>query len=85
MTQVAQQYAATVEHFLELLNGYRRNIEVIADGDRFSNISTLPKVKAFVGTLFAILKTCLRFCEILKVLTGKNNLSLKFTVIKKEI
>jgi hypothetical protein len=45
----------------------------------------LPKTKAFVGTLYYILRACLRFCEIVKVLTGRNNLSLKFTVAKKEI
>jgi hypothetical protein len=32
-----------------------------------------------------ILKTILRYCEIVKILTGKSNLSLKFNIIKKEM
>lgn len=43
------------------------------------------KVRKYVGTVFFIVRCCLRFCDILKMLTGKNNLSLKFTVVKKEV
>lgn len=38
-----------------------------------------------MATNYSILRLCLRFCEIMKVLAGKNNLTLKFTVIKKEM
>ena len=63
--------------------GNKDYLEKIVEADVFTNIVGLPKVKAFVKTLYLILKTCLRFCEIVKILTGRNNLSLKFTVIKK--
>lgn len=38
-----------------------------------------------MGTLFFVVRYCLRFCEILKILTGKSNLALKFAVVKREI
>jgi len=76
-------YISTIEYYLNYLMGNRKNLEKIVEADVFTNIVTLPKVRAFIRTLYLILKTCLRFCEIVKILTGKNNLSLKFTVIKK--
>ena len=51
----------------------------------FTNIVSRLKVKNYVGTLFFIVRKCVRFCEIVKLLTGVNNLSLKFTVVKREI
>ena len=55
------------------------------EAEEYSNIASRKKVKNFVGSLFFIVRVCLRFCEILKILTGQNNLSLKFTVVKKDI
>lgn len=85
VNQFIEVYSVVVELFLKYLTGCRREIETISESSKFSNICALPKTIKFITSIYYILKTCLRFCEIIKVLAGKNNLSLKFTVIKKEI
>lgn len=74
-----------VDIFLKYLNGNAAHIDTIYEASTFTNLLQLPKITNFVFTLYLALKLCLRFCEIIKILEGKNNLSLKFTAIKKEI
>lgn len=85
VSQFIEVYSVVVELFLKYLTACRREVETISESSKISNICTLPKTTKFITSLYYILRTCLRFCEIIKVLAGKNNLSLKFTVIKKEI
>jgi hypothetical protein len=78
-----QLYSNAIEYYLNYLNLKKVIFDTLIEASEYSNVLKLQKTKEFVGTLFFILKYCLRFCEIIKILTGKNNLSLKFTVIKK--
>lgn len=55
------------------------------EAQEYSNIGRMQKVQHYVGALYLTVRTCLRFCEIVKILTGRNNLSLKFTVVRKEL
>jgi hypothetical protein len=67
------------------MSEHRTTLQLLGESSEFSNICALPKIASFVQTLLLILKAVLRFCEIVKVLTGKSSLSLKFTNVKKEL
>lgn len=76
-------YSNAIEYYLNFLNQQKQIIDTLYEASEYSNVFTLQKTKEYVGTLFFILRCCLRYCEIIKILTGKNNLSLKFTVVRK--
>ena len=78
-------YQLAIDHYLTYLSQQRSHFARLLAAAEHSNIGQSPKVKCYVATLFLLVRLCLRFCEVLKVLTGSNNLALKFTVIKKEL
>lgn len=84
-TQLVQVYCAIIDYYLNFMSGHRTTLQTLGESADFSNVCALPKIASFVQTLFLILRAVLRFCEIVKVLTGKNNLSLKFTNVKKDL
>lgn len=83
VNQFIQIYSKLVDIFLSYLNSSIPQLESIYQATDDSNICELPKIRLYICSLYFILKDCLRFCEILKILASKSNLSLKFSAFRK--